>query len=139
KGYLYAAIGFSLLIELFNQLARARRKRSVQQHRPLRERTAHAVLRLLGGRRVEADEVGEEIADLGEGGEEQALFDRRERVMISGVLNLAERPIRTVLTVRAEVDAIDLGLPPEAVAQALANSPYSRLPLIRDGRIDEPL
>ncbi|MEN5034763.1 TerC family protein [Pseudomonas sp. TWI929] len=138
KGYLYAAIGFSIVVELLNQLARARRKRSLQQHRPLRERTAHAVLRLLGGRRVEADEVGEEIADLVEGGEEQ-VFDRRERVMISGVLNLAERPIRTVMTARAEVDVIDLAQPAEAITQALANSPYSRLPLIRDGRVDEPL
>ncbi|MFB4390634.1 MULTISPECIES: transporter associated domain-containing protein [unclassified Pseudomonas] len=139
KGYLYAAIGFSIVIELFNQLARARRKRSLQQHRPMRERTAHAVLRLLGGRKVEADEVGEEIADLVEGGGEHVLFDRRERVMISGVLNLAERPIRSVMTVRAEVDAIDLSQSPEAIAEALANSPYSRLPLIRDGRIEEPL
>ncbi|MCO7518417.1 MULTISPECIES: TerC family protein [unclassified Pseudomonas] len=139
KGYLYAAIGFSLLIELFNQLARARRKRSVQQHRPLRERTAHAVLRLMGGRRVEADEVGEEIADLVAGGDEQVVFDRRERVMISGVLNLAERPIRTVMTVRAKVDAIDLSQPAEVITQALVNSPYSRLPLIREGRIEEPL
>ncbi|WP_028694115.1 TerC family protein [Pseudomonas cremoricolorata] len=139
KGYLYAAIGFSLLIELFNQLARARRKRHVQTQRPLRERTAHAVLRLLGGRRVSSDEVGEEIADLVEGGESQVLFDRRERVMISGVLNLAERPIRTVMTVRAEVDAIDLSLDAASIAQALANSPYSRLPLIRNGHIEEPL
>ncbi|KJK16992.1 TerC family protein [Pseudomonas sp. 2(2015)] len=139
KGYLYAAIGFSILIELFNQLARARRKRSLQQHRPLRERTAHAVLRLLGGRRVGADDVGEEIADLVEGGEEQVLFDRRERVMISGVLNLAERPIKTLMTVRAEVDAIDLAQPAEAIRTALMHSSYSRLPLIRDGRIEEPL
>ena len=139
KGYLYAAIGFSILIEVFNQLARARRKRSLQQHRPLRERTAHAVLRLLGGRRVEADEVGEDIADLVGGGGEEVLFDRRERVMISGVLNLAERPIRTVMTARTEVDVIDLALPAAAITEALANSPYSRLPLIRDGRIDEPL
>lgn len=139
KGYLYAAIGFSILIELFNQLARARRKRSVQQHRPLRERTAHAVLRLLGGRRVEADEVGEEIADLVEDGHEQVLFDRRERVMISGVLNLAERPIRTVMTARAEVDVIDLAHPPGVITEALAHSPYSRLPVIRAGHIEEPL
>ncbi|WP_110971179.1 TerC family protein [Pseudomonas huaxiensis] len=139
KGYLYAAIGFSILIELFNQLARARRKRSLQEHRPLRERTAHAVLRLLGGRRIEADEVGEEIADLVGDGEEQVLFDRRERVMISGVLHLAERPIKTVMTVRAEVDAIDLAQPPEVIRSALINSSYSRLPLIRGGRIEEPL
>ncbi|MNH48220.1 hypothetical protein D3C79_1118870 [compost metagenome] len=59
--------------------------------------------------------------------------------MISGVLNLAERPIRTVMTARTEVDVIDLAQPAAAIAEALANSPYSRLPLIRDGRIDEPL
>ena len=139
KGYLYAAIGFSILIELFNQLARARRKRSLQQHRPLRERTAHAVMRMLGGRRLQADEVGEEIADLVEDADEQVLFDRRERVMISGVLNLAERPIRTVMTVRAEVDVIDLAQPPEVIRTALMHSSYSRLPLIRGGRIEEPL
>lgn len=74
-----------------------------------------------------------------EGGAEQVVFDRRERVMISGVLNLAERPIRTVMTVRAKVDAIDLSQPAAAITQALINSPYSRLPLIRDGRIEEPL
>ncbi|NER60236.1 TerC family protein [Pseudomonas sp. MAFF212428] len=139
KGYLYAAIGFSILIELFNQLARARRKRSLQQHRPLRERTAHAVMRMLGGRRLQADEVGEEIADLVEDADEQVLFDRRERVMISGVLNLAERPIKNVMTVRAEVDAIDLAQPPEVIRTALMHSSYSRLPLIRGGRIEEPL
>ena len=70
---------------------------------------------------------------------EQVVFDRRERVMISGVLNLAERPIRTVMTVRAKVDAIDLSQPAEAITQMLVNSSYSRLPLIRDGRIEEPL
>jgi Hemolysins and related proteins containing CBS domains len=59
--------------------------------------------------------------------------------MISGVLNLAERPIRTVMTARAEVDVIDLAQPAHAITEALANSPYSRLPLIRNGHIEEPL
>lgn len=141
KGYLYAAIGFSILIEVFNQIARARRKRSLQGLRPLRERTAHAVMRLLGGRQLASEEVGEEIADLLAGDETptQELFDRRERVMISGVLQLAERPIRSVMTVRAEVDHIDLSDSPQAIRTQLLHSAYSRLPLIRDGAIDEPL
>ncbi|MDQ0704501.1 putative tellurium resistance membrane protein TerC [Pseudomonas sp. W3I7] len=50
KGYLYAAMGFSIVVELFNQLARARRKKSAQGTLPVRQRTAHAVMRLLGGR-----------------------------------------------------------------------------------------
>lgn len=139
KGYLYAAIGFSILIELFNQLARAKRKRNLQGERGLRERTAHAVLRLLGGK-VEADEVGEEIADMLEGSNgERALFDRRERVMIRGVLGLAEQSIGKVMTDRMEVDRIDLDAPVEKIHQALLDSPHSRLLVSRAAAPDEPL
>ncbi|ROO42466.1 Membrane protein TerC, possibly involved in tellurium resistance [Pseudomonas sp. NFACC09-4] len=139
KGYLYAAIGFSILIELFNQVARLRRRKSLHGQRPMRERTAHAVLRLLGGRKPDADEVGEEIADMLAGDDTDQVFDRRERVMISGVLQLAERPIRTVMTPRAEVDRIDVADSPENIRTRLMHSSYSRLPLIREGRVDEPL
>jgi CBS domain containing-hemolysin-like protein len=141
KGYLYAAIGFSILIEVFNQIARARRKRSTQGLRPMRERTAHAVLRLLGGKKLQEEEVGEEISDLLDNGEGPAteLFDRRERVMISGVLQLAERPIRALMTVRADVDTVDLADDAETIRTRLMHSSYSRLPLIRDGVVDEPL
>ncbi|WP_313241956.1 TerC family protein [Stutzerimonas nitrititolerans] len=139
KGYLYAAIGFSILIEFFNQFARSRRKRSLQGERGLRERTAHAVMRLLGGR-LEADEVGDDIADMvGDLGDEQLLFDRRERVMISGVLSLAEQSIRKAMTDRMEVDRINLEEPLEKVHQALLESPYSRLVVTRGGSLDEPL
>lgn len=141
KGYLYAAIGFSILIEVFNQIARARRKKSMQGLRPMRERTAHAVMRLLGGRKLAVEEVGEEIADLLDNGQEPTaeLFDRRERVMISGVLQLAERPIRSIMTARADVDHIDLADSPEVIRTKLMHSSYSRLPLIRNGAVDEPL
>ena len=49
KGYLYAAIGFSIVIEFFNQLMRKNFARK-DEHVPLRDRTANAVLRLLGTR-----------------------------------------------------------------------------------------
>ena len=139
KGYLYAAIGFSIAIEFFNQLARARRKRSLQGTRPLRERTAHAVLRLLGGK-LEADEVDDEIADiLGPDGAAATPFNRRERVMISGVLHLAEQSVRTVMTDRMEVDRINLDDEPAKVQAGLLNSPHSRLVVTRDAAPDEPL
>ncbi len=139
KGYLYAAIGFSILIEVANQLVRHKRKRQLQDGRGRRERTAHAVLRLLGGK-VEADEVGEEIADMLEGGAgDMVPFDRRERVMIRGVLGLAEQSIRQVMTTRIHVDHLDLDGPAEQHRQALLESPYSRLLLIRAGQLDEPL
>src|SRR5690606_7325813 len=139
KGYLYAAIGFSILIEVFNQVARSRRKRSLQGERGLRERTAHAVLRLLGGK-IQADEVGEDIADLiGDEPSETQLFDRRERVMIRGVLGLAEQSIRKVMTDRMEVDRIDLEAPMEKIHRVLLDSPHSRLVVVRASKPEEPL
>jgi CBS domain containing-hemolysin-like protein len=139
KGYLYAAIGFSILIEVFNQLARSRRKRSLQGERGMRERTAHAVMRLLGGK-VQTDEVGEDIADMLDGGAgEVALFDRRERVMSSGVLSLAEQSIQKVMTDRMQVDRINLDDPLPVVHQALLESPHSRLLVSRGDAVDEPL
>jgi CBS domain containing-hemolysin-like protein len=86
-----------------------------------------------------ADEVGEEIADMLSGADAEQVFHRRERVMISGVLQLAERPIRGVMTPRAEIDHIDLADSAEDIRNQLMHSPYSRLPLIREGRVDEPL
>src|SRR5690606_17341506 len=139
KGYLYAAIGFSILIEVFNQVARSRRKRSLQGERGLRERTAHAVLRLLGGK-AQADELDEEIADMvGDSSGEAELFDRRERVMIRGVLGLAEQSIRKAMTGRMEVDRIDLDDPDERIHQMLLDSPHSRLLVCRSTAPDEPL
>ena len=49
KGYLYAAIGFSIMIEFFNQW-RQRNLLKNEARVPMRDRTARAVLRMLGDR-----------------------------------------------------------------------------------------
>src|SRR3954465_5501916 len=61
KGYVYAAIGFALLIEVLNQLA-ARGQRKAGSLLPPRQRVADAVLKLLGGVPATAPEVGGEVA-----------------------------------------------------------------------------
>ncbi|WMQ73439.1 MAG: hypothetical protein GPOALKHO_000457 [Sodalis sp.] len=48
KGYLYLAIGFSILIEMFNQIARRNFIKN-QFAKPMRERTAEAIMRLIEG------------------------------------------------------------------------------------------
>lgn len=135
KGYLYAAIGFSILIELFNQIARARRKKSLQGKRSMRVRTAHAVMRLLGGKKLELEEVGDEIVDMIDSESEEPVFDRRERVMISGVLRLAERSIRTIMTPADEIDQLDLSSPRADLEHALMQSTHSRLPVTSNRRL----
>lgn len=51
KGYLYAAIGFSVMIEAFNQLAIFNRRRFLSANQTLRQRTTEAVMRLLSGQK----------------------------------------------------------------------------------------
>lgn len=145
KGYLYAAIGFAILIETFNQVASAN-KRKKEHRRPLRERTADAVLRLLGGREVDAGEpvVQPGLAVAAAGGaavasDPELAFQPAERTMIRGVLNLADRQVTAIMTPRTDVHWVDLDDPSERVRQELIESPFSRIVVVRDGNIDEPL
>ena len=133
KGYLYAAIGFSIVIETLNQFARRNFLRN-EARLPFRERTAESVLRLLGKRRrAEADiEVQEE-------GAQQAaedVFANEERNMVSGVLTLADRSIRSIMTPRSEMSWIDLGQDADAILRQLQATPHSQLPVCR-GEVDQ--
>lgn len=142
KGYLYAAIGFSLLLEGFNQLARHRRRKSLRGNQPMRERTAHAVLRLLGGKPLDEGEVGQDVVDLvSEPADTEGapMFGRRERVMISAVLQLAQRPIRMAMTPRTDVASLSVDTPAHQLNEVLASTVHSRLVLIEPGTPDAPL
>jgi predicted tellurium resistance membrane protein TerC len=103
KGYLYAAIGFSIVIEFFNQLAR-RNFLKLQSNAPLRDRTAQAVLSLLGGRKAAKAAEEHEVKEL----PDVSAFGVEERNMVSGVLTLAERSIRSVMTPRGDVSWVNL-------------------------------
>ena len=132
KDYLYAAIGFSVIVESLNQIARRNGLR-VQARRPMRERTAETVLSLLGKR--PPDEVVEtapadpaEIPGL--------TFGVEERNMVSGVLTLAERSVHSVMTPRTEVSWINLDEDPASLREQIARTPQSFFPVCR-GTLDE--
>ncbi|MGO3132071.1 MAG: TerC family protein [Alcaligenes sp.] len=132
KGYLYAAIGFSILIEFFNQIARRSLQRS-QSRRPLRDRTAEAVLRMLGNRHKEDkdDSNNDGQLELDEQG-----FRTEERNMVSGVLSLAERPIRSLMTPRQEITWLDIDDSTDTLRQQLRSTPHSFLPVCQ-GDLDQ--
>ncbi len=119
KGYLYAAIGFSILIELFNQIAR----------RPMRERTAEAIMRLMGQQR--AQQSDDEVAL-----PRDETFAAEERYMISGVLTLASRSLRSVMTPRTDISWVDCERSREEVRAQLLDTPHSLFPVCRDS-VDE--
>ncbi|MBX6964562.1 TerC family protein [Alcaligenes faecalis] len=132
KGYLYAAIGFSILIEFFNQIARRSLQRS-QSRRPLRDRTAEAVLRMLSNRKNEDKDDGGSDGQLEL--DEQA-FRTEERNMVSGVLSLAERPIRSLMTPRQEITWLNIEDSADTLRQQLRSTPHSFLPVCQ-GDLDQ--
>jgi len=133
KGYLYAAIGFSIIIEFFNQVARRNFIRH-QSTLPLRARTADAILRLMGGRRqaaVQHEPDSQSPVSVPEGA-----FADEERYMINGVLTLASRSLRSIMTPRGEISWVDANLDVDAIRQQLLSSPHSLFPVCR-GELDE--
>ena len=130
KGYLYAAIGFSIMIEALNQLARRNLLRE-QARIPLRDRTADAVLRLLGGRHAQ-----QEHAEADDAAEEAPAFAPEERNMVSGVLTLAERNVRSIMTPRSDISWVDLEADPEEIRKELLEVPHGFFPVCR-GSLDE--
>ncbi|MEG3135574.1 TerC family protein [Rouxiella sp. T17] len=132
KGYLYAAIGFSVLIELFNQIAR-RNFIKHQSHRPLRERTAEAIHRLMGGKR-DSDRHEEEAHENEQPKDET--FAEEERFMISGVLTLASRSLRSIMTPRNDISWVDCERSAEEIRMQLLDTPHSLFPICRQSLDD---
>lgn len=130
KGYLYAAIAFSVMIEAFNQMARRNRERLAMTD--LRERAANAVLALLGGPRRDAG-FGETVDVIAEYSAARELFAPEQKQMIEGVLALDKRPARSIMTPRTDVDWLDLDLPVEELKHRIETMPHSRVPLARGG------
>ncbi|XAH21139.1 TerC family protein [Xylophilus sp. GW821-FHT01B05] len=130
KGYLYAAIGFSIMIEFFNQWARRNLVRQ-QSRIPLRERTADSILRMLGGRHgPAADEAAAPVA--------APTFGAEERNMVSSVLSLAERSIHSIMTPRADIQWINLNDSPEVLRAQLIDAAHGLFPVAR-GNLDQLL
>ena len=127
KGYLYAAIGFSVLIELLNQLARHNGIK-LESGRPMRERTAEAVLRMLGKRLP--DEAIMPMPSQ-QTGVQTVTFGIEERNMVSGVLTLAERSVHSVMTPRTEISWIDLDDTAQDIQKQITSVPHSFFPVCR--------
>ena len=131
KGYLYAAIVFSVLIESLNQWAR-RNVRRAELRRPLRERTAEAVLLMLGHK----PSTGPEPEDGEDAPPPVEAFGDEERNMVSGVQTLSDRNVHSVMTPRTDVSWINLDAPVDDLRAQLIREPHSFFPVCR-GTLDE--
>ena len=139
KGYLYAAIGFSVLIEFFNQL-RQRNLQKQESRLPRRERTARAVLRLLGEQSAPPPSSNTEAVDSNATAVAQALepqtFGSAERHMVSSVLHLGQRNAESVMTPRHAIHWLDLDADPELLQTQLVQAEHGLMPVAR-GNLDQ--
>jgi CBS domain containing-hemolysin-like protein len=137
KGYLYAAIGFSVLVEAFNQMAQHNRRKTYKKIDP-RTRLSEAVIGLLG---IQPGHSGieAEISGLAPKEEEPNVFKPQEQFMIRRVLQLSDQPVRAIMTPRHELYWIDLADDEATLAKDIRECPYSCMVAARGGSVDEPL
>jgi len=127
KGYLYAAISFSVSIELFNQLAKFNQKKLLGPEKSLRARAAEGVERLLGGK---ANLNGDDLTAIANAGIGDATFNLKEREMTKRVLSLGERSIQSIMTPLKDLHIVDIREDTESLKTKLADSPFSRIVVI---------
>ena len=99
----------------------------------LLERSSALLLRLLGAHRmkdnhVTAEELHLVVAEASTAG----VIEENERAIISGVVRLADRPVREVMTPRTEVEWIDL----DGEDPLPTTLPHSRMP-VGHGTVDQ--
>ncbi|GAA5233466.1 TerC family protein [Verticiella sediminum] len=136
KGYLYAAIGFSILIESFNQIAQRNILR-LDASRPMRERTAEAILNLLSTKkqREQAEQAAASPSAMDAIQADQG-FGVEERNMVSGVLTLVDRSVRSIMTPRTDISWVNLEDDPASIRQLVKTVPHSFFPVCR-GNLDD--
>lgn len=96
--------------------------------------TSTLLLRLIGARnREDAPVTNDEINVLMEQGAEAGVFHESEQVIVSNVLRLDEQRIGAIMTHRNDIYVLDLDLPENLIRNCLAESPYTRIVVCRDG------
>jgi putative hemolysin len=102
----------------------------------LLDRTSALIFKLLGlDREPESKVTAEELHLVVAEAQHAGVIEESERAFISGVVRLADRPTREVMTPRTDVDWIDIDADPEAIRQCLLETPHSRLP-VAEGSVD---
>jgi putative hemolysin len=102
----------------------------------LLDRTSATIFRLMGLTREREEQVtAEELQLIVAEASSAGVIEESERAIISGVVRLADRPVREVMTPRNDVDWIDVDSSLEDIREILAETPHSRFP-VAEGSVD---
>jgi putative hemolysin len=102
----------------------------------LLDKSSAAVFRLLRLQRetekhVTAEELHLIVAEASRSG----VIEESERAIISGVVRLADRPVREVMTPRTDIDWIDLDADEATLRRRFVETPHTRVP-VAEGSVD---
>lgn len=133
KKYIYAAIGFSIMIEIFNQIAQ-RNFLKYQARIPLRQRTANAILNMVG---LQPSPFTTQVHQNNtEKSHTKSAFVSEEQMMIRGTLAFADRSIKTIMTPRMEISWIDSEEPVDEIRRFILQTPHNMFPVCRESLDD---
>lgn len=100
------------------------------------ERSSALILGLLGMNRESKNQVtAEELHLVVAEAQTAGVLEEDERAMISGIVRLADRPVREVMTPRTDIDWIDIAASPDELRATLLETPHSRIP-VADGTVE---
>ena len=103
----------------------------------LLDKTSALIFRALGLSRESQNHVtAEELHLVVAEAQTAGVLEESERAIISGIVRLADRPVREVMTPRTDVDWVDIDSSPEEIKAVLADTPHSRLP-VAEGSVEE--
>jgi putative hemolysin len=98
--------------------------------------STEAMMRLLGiAANQEPDLTEDEIHALLRQGAESGVIDQSEHDLVQRVFHLADRPVRSIMTPRTEIEWIDLEASPQEQIATLSASSHGRFPVSR-GHLD---
>lgn len=103
----------------------------------LLDRTSALIFRLMGlDRETENHVTAEELHLIVAEASSAGVIEESERAIISGVVRLADRPVREVMTPRTEVEWIDIDADTATIRDAIGAMPHSRMP-VAQGSVDD--
>src|SRR3954464_8618719 len=99
----------------------------------LLDRSSAFIFKVLGMDRESRNQVtAEELHLVVAEAQTAGVLEEGERAMISGIVRLADRPVREVMTPRTEIDWIDVDSTPDEIRQVILETAHTRIP-VADG------
>ena len=101
--------------------------------------TSNVLLRRLGiGDTTNSDVTEDEVMHVLAEGVQSGVLEPEEREMLEGVMRVADRPVRAVMTPRPDLYWIDPKDPADRLRAEILDCPYSAM-IVAEGSVDEPI